>query len=327
MSARNLQLAVYTALGAALFGIILAIVHLLQVAVSSYSSSTTAGSGRSTYFSSRNSIMLLSLNGVIQAGNEGENMEHIVNNLELSKNNSNIRAVLLTINSPGGTVATTKRVYEKVLEVRKTKPVVALIGDLAASGGYYIASACTSIIASEGSTLGSIGVISVHMEVHRFLERHGVKATVIKAGRYKDIGSPFRGMTGEERRMYQSHVNEFYALFLKDVAAGRKKKLSKVRTWAEGKIFSAGKALKLGMIDGIGHRNEAITEIKKLLKTEDDLKIVEPEKNFEYYIKKYFLSTFMPSISRTVGYEKILQAPLLYLYPHTDFYRALGSLL
>ena len=106
MSARNLQLAVYTALGAALFGIILAIVHLLQVAVSSYSSSTTAGSGRSTYFSSRNSIMLLSLNGVIQAGNEGENMEHIVNNLELSKNNSNIRAVLLTINSPGGTVAT-----------------------------------------------------------------------------------------------------------------------------------------------------------------------------------------------------------------------------
>ena len=244
-----LQWSGHAALLLALFSVILAFFQI----VSNLGSAFTKSNSEYFKFASADSgVLLLSLKGPIQEGEYASGVGHLIKDLKKAKESKQVRAVLLWINSPGGTVGATKRLYEQVLELRKVKPVVALVGDLAASGGYYVAGACSRIVASQAATIGSIGVLSVHLEVHRFLRKHGIQAQTLKAGRFKDIGSPFRSMTDLERKMYQELLDEFYQLFLKDLASGRKQKLGKVKSWAEGKIFSASQALQLGMIDALG---------------------------------------------------------------------------
>ena len=288
-----------------------------------FGSPSTKGKGKYFDFGSANSgVLLLSLKGPIHEGEYPGNLGSLIESLDRAKKNKRVRGILLQINSPGGSVGASKRLYEELIESRKAKPVVALVGDLAASGAYYAASACSKIIASPASVLGSIGVLSLHVEVHRFLEKHGIRAQSLKAGRFKDMRSPFRSMTSMERKMNQELIDEFYQLFLNDLAAGRKVKLRKVKTWAEGKIFSGKRSLRLGMIDALGGREEALKEMKKLLKTEDELELIEPVKDLEFYLKKYLSASFLSS-PRSQIYEKFLESPFLYLYPQMDFFKAI----
>ena len=317
-----LEWSVYCALLLALFSVILA---FFQIGSNLGSAFTKSKSEYFDFGSAKSGVLLLSLTGPIQEGEYANSVGYLIKDLERAKESSRARAVLLWINSPGGAVGATKRLYEQVIELRKSKPVVALVGDLAASGGYYVASACSRIVASPASAIGSIGVLSVHLEVHRFLERHGIRAETLKAGRFKDIGSPFRSMTVVERKMYQELLDEFYQLFLEDLALGRKQKLRKVKSWAEGRIFSARRALQLGMIDALGGRKQALNEIKKLLKTKDELKLIEPTRDLEFYLERYLSRSFGSSASSRI-YEDILKSPLLYLYPQIDFFRAIQAL-
>ncbi len=280
-------------------------------------------------------VLLIQLNGPIYSsggpsyqGDQVTNAKSIIKSLEKAKNDPQIRGIILEINSPGGAINPTKRIYEKVLTVRKSKPIVAVVGDMAASGAYYVASACNHIVASQTAIIGSIGVLSVRFEIHQLLKRFGIKAQVIKAGRFKDIGSPFRKMRPEERKMEQNLIDEFYSLFLKDVSEGRNKPLAKIKNWVEGRIFSATQALKLTMIDSLGGTDEGLKEIKKILKTEDDLKLIEPQKDIDYYIQK-FLSTYASGFNGkgqlSQVYTNLLQMPFLYLYPQWELITLVSS--
>ncbi len=312
MTHTKLKWSVYICLIFAFLSMPLAIAHIALDSSASPRASSSLFSPLA-FQEQEEGILLLSLQGVIQEGNYYSSASNLIKQLEDARKQEHVQAILLEINSPGGSVGATKRLYEAVLQTREEKPVIALIHDLAASGAYYVASACTYIVASHGASIGSIGVISFHLEVHRFLQRHGIRARALKAGRFKDIGSPFRTMSKEEERMYQRLLDEFYQLFLKDISKGRKQSPAKVRGWADGKIFTASRALALGMLDTLGTQKEAIEHIKKILKKDQDLPIIEPSKDLEYYLGK-FLAAFSPKYAGSLE-QSFLHAPALYLYP------------
>src|SRR3990172_3473986 len=148
--------------------------------------------------------------------------EAIIDRLNEMEESSSIKAVVVRINSPGGTVAATQEIYQKLWRLRKKNiPLVASLGDVAASGGYYVASACNYIMANFGTITGSIGVIALSPNLKKLFEKLGIGMNVIKSGRYKDILSSFRDMSPEERELIQQMIDSSYRKFLKDVALAR----------------------------------------------------------------------------------------------------------
>ncbi|MDR1920473.1 MAG: signal peptide peptidase SppA [Candidatus Adiutrix sp.] len=176
---------------------------------------------------------------------------------------SNIRAVVIRVNSPGGGVAPCQEIYKAVKNMKK--PVVVSMGSIAASGGLYIAAAGDLIMANPGTITGSIGVIMQSVEVSGTMEKIGLKSQVIKSGEYKDIGSPFRAMRENERALLQKMVNEVYEQFLGDLSAGRPKLgEAAVRALADGRIYSGAEAVKLGLVDEVGGFEDAVARAAKM---------------------------------------------------------------
>ncbi len=183
---------------------------------------------------------------------------------ELEKDN-NIKAIILRINSPGGTVAATQEIYEKLWKLRKKNIIlVASMGDVAASGGYYIASACNYIVANYGTITGSIGVIAYSPNLKRLFDKFGIQMNVIKSGKYKDILSTHRDITPEERNLIQEMIDMSYNKFLKDVALGRNMNQDDIRPVADGRVMSGETALKNKLIDQLGTFEDAILKAKEL---------------------------------------------------------------
>jgi protease-4 len=167
--------------------------------------------------------------------------------------------VVLRINSPGGVVAPTQELHDAVLRLRQAgKPVVASLGSVAASGGYYVAVACDQIYANPGTLTGSIGVIIQLANFEHLLKKVGVDYVVVKAGQFKDIGNFSRRMTPEERRVLQSLLDDVHGQFIGAVAAGRGLEQGAVRGFADGRIFSGAQAKGLRMVDELGSLEEAI---------------------------------------------------------------------
>ncbi len=268
-------------------------------------------------------IALIPIQGVIsEEPGAGVNADRTVAKLKNAADEPGVRAVILAVNSPGGAVGATKKVYDQVVKLRDKKPVVAVISDIAASGGYYIASAADSIIAYEGSLVGSIGVISFHMNVASLLEKYGVRVRAFKAGRFKDASYPFRAMTPEELDMRNKLVQAAYGQFLIDVVNGRKKNvtITEVRnTWAGGRIFSGGKAKELRMIDEIAEKEPAmdlaVDMIKKKLKTTDDLPIMRPRREFLDELRGILPFSAKARAPEDRLRRHLFQSPVLYLYP------------
>lgn len=177
-----------------------------------------------------------------------------------------IKAIVLDINSPGGSVGAVQELHKVILRVRRErkKPVVALLGDMAASGGYYLAVACDKVVAHPGTLVGSIGVIFSHVEAQGLLGKLGVRAEPIKSGRLKDIGSPARPMTAEERALLQGVIDDAYGQFLSAVAQGRGATEEKLRPLADGRIFTGRQALGLGLVDQLGDSQDAVELAAKL---------------------------------------------------------------
>ena len=171
--------------------------------------------------------------------------------LERLGKKSEVKAIVLSINSPGGSVGSVQELHALLARIRTEhkKPVVAQLGDVAASGGYYLAVACDKIVAHPGTLVGSIGVIFNTMNVEGLMAKLGVKQSPIKSGKMKDIGSMSRPMTEEERALLQSVIDNAYGQFLTAVADGRKMTVETVRPFADGRIVTGEQALKLGLID------------------------------------------------------------------------------
>ncbi|MEW6095229.1 MAG: signal peptide peptidase SppA [bacterium] len=209
--------------------------------------------------------------------------EDIIRQLKKFQKDDSICAVILKMNSPGGTVAAVQEIYQQVQNLKKAKKkVVVSIGDIATSGAYYIACAADKIVANHGSLTGSIGVLMSLPNIEGFLEKVGVKFNIIKSGTHKDIGSAFRGMSEEEKSLLQGVIDNAYHQFFNVVAKNRtkieKEKLIKI---ADGRIFTGEQAKEAGLIDELGTYEEAIKLTAKLANIEGEPVIVEEERAFK----------------------------------------------
>lgn len=175
-----------------------------------------------------------------------------------------VKAVVIRIDSPGGAVAPSQEIYEEVRKLAAAKKVIVSMGSVAASGGYYIASPASRIIANPGTLTGSIGVIMEIPNIEGLLNKVGVKTEVIKSGRHKDIASAFRTMGKEERLILQDVLDDVHDQFIKAVAEGRKMLPDDVRKLADGRVFTGRQAQKIGLIDELGNIEDAIKAAARL---------------------------------------------------------------
>ncbi|MFW5807598.1 MAG: signal peptide peptidase SppA [Spirochaetota bacterium] len=188
----------------------------------------------------------------------------IVQTLDRYMNNPRIRAVVIRINSPGGSVSATQEIFQKVLELRKRNiPVIASLGDIAASGGYYIASGCDDIYANPGTLTGSIGVIIAAPSFRALFEEMGIDMNVIKSGEYKDILSSVRDLRDDERVLLQEVVDITYKQFLKDISLGRNMPIDDFEQYADGRIFTGTQAFDYGLVDYIGSFEDALNKARE----------------------------------------------------------------
>ncbi len=187
--------------------------------------------------------------------------EQIARRIEALAETKGVKAIVLDINTPGGSVGAVQEIYSRILRVKREHPglkFVALFGDVAASGGYYLASACDQIIAHPGSLTGSIGVIFEVSNMEGLFAKVGFKMDPIKSGKHKDIGSPARAMTPEERAILQALIDDAYGQFLQAVADGRHMTVAQVRPLADGRIFSGNQAAHNGLVDKLGDSHDAL---------------------------------------------------------------------
>jgi len=182
----------------------------------------------------------------------------IVEQINQFGKDDNIKAVILRIDSPGGGVASSQEIYEAVVELKKKKKVIASMGSIAASGGYMIACAADKIVANPGTLTGSISAVMHFANAEELLKKIGLKASVVKSGKYKDIGSPVREMTPEEKALLQELIDDIYDQFLDMVAKDRNIKKENLREIADGRVFTGRQAHKLGLVDYLGDMGYAV---------------------------------------------------------------------
>jgi protease-4 len=213
------------------------------------------------------SIGLIRIEGVITSGKRSPGFfvsgeagaESIVEQLESFRKDRAVRSLVIRINSPGGSAAGSQEIYREIMRLRREgKKITVSMGDVAASGGYYIASAANRIIANPATLTGSIGVITEAVDIHELLDKYGIDFTTIKSGKHKDMGSFSRPITPEERAILQSVVNDVFDQFVSDVCAGRNLPKSHVLKLADGRIYTGRQALKLKLIDRLGSLEDAL---------------------------------------------------------------------
>jgi protease IV len=185
--------------------------------------------------------------------------------LKKAEDDTQVRALIVRINSPGGTVTASDIMYREILSFkeRTRRPVVAVMMDVAASGGYYLALAADTIIAHPTTVTGSIGVIMLSVNAEGLMQKIGVAAVAIKSAEHKDMGSPFRTLTPEERAMFQSVIDDLQRQFLAKVIAHRKLTPEAARKLADGRVYTADQALAHGLVDRIGYMTDAVAAAKQ----------------------------------------------------------------
>lgn len=187
------------------------------------------------------------------------------------------RGLLVRINSPGGTVGATQEIYEALLRFREeTKvPVIASLGEVAASGGIYVAMAAERVVANAGTITGSIGVIIQARNLSQLLGKVGVEMEVVKSGAFKDTLAIFRGITAEERQMLQDLINDSHEQFVETVVRGRKLAPEKVREFADGRVMTGRQALRCGLVDELGGFAAAVEAARHLAQLTEKPHLVE----------------------------------------------------
>jgi protease-4 len=204
------------------------------------------------------------------------------------RNDGSVKAVVVRIESPGGGVSPSQELYEEVRRTVRKKPVVVSMGAVAASGGYYIASAAQKIYANPGSITGSIGVILQFTNFEELLKKIGFRMEVVKSGVYKDVGNPAREMTAEERAYLQAMIDNVHQQFVRDVAQGRRMEVEQVQELADGRIFTGEQAKALGLVDELGNLRDAIDAAAKMAGIEGEPKVVYPEKEKRSILDYFF---------------------------------------
>lgn len=221
-------------------------------------------------------IALIRIEGVILDAQE------TIGELKRFSENPSVKAIVLRIDSPGGGVVPSQEIYDAVRRVRtkNNKAVIASMGSVAASGGYYIAAATDRIVANPGTLTGSIGVIMETANVEGLLQKIGVEGVVIKSGKYKDVGSPLRKMTDEERGLMQTVMDDVHKQFIEAVAEGRSLELTDVQALADGRIFTGRQAKDAKLVDELGNLDDAIQLAADVVGIEGEPKVIEQRRRF-----------------------------------------------
>lgn len=198
------------------------------------------------------------VDGLSEYGTVGS--ESVVKLLERASEDPFIKAVVIRINSPGGSASASQEIYQAIKEFKRSgKPIVVSMGEVAASGGFYIASAADTIFASPSTLTGSIGALLAVVNLEGLMRKIGIEAEAIVSGPFKDTGSFFRGLRPEERKLLKQLINDVYEQFLKDVATGRGLPVSKIKPFADGRILTGRQAYELKLVDKLGGLQDAIS--------------------------------------------------------------------
>ncbi len=212
----------------------------------------TAFTGRGLFLPSGEKVGIIEINGVIASSRKP------IEQLLEFREDSTIKAIVLRVDSPGGGVGPSQEIHREVIKTAEVKPVVASMGAVAASGGYYVIAPAQRILANPGTITGSIGVIMEFANVRELLQKIGVESEVIKSGKHKDIGSPIRALTKEDRKILQDLIEDVHLQFVTAVSEGRGMKVEEVKTFADGRIFTGRQALELGLVDELGNLQDAV---------------------------------------------------------------------
>ena len=272
--------------GGAFFLFLVCIFALVYFTVRSQQKTTTfSGFG--------DKIAVVDLEGVIMTPKD------VVEQLRKYADDGSIKAIVLHVNSPGGGAAASEEIYREVLRIRdkKKKVIVASIETVGASGAYYVSSATNKIFADEASIVGSIGVIAQWVNYEELLKWAKLKDITIKAGEFKDTGSPTRPMTPAERTYLQGLIDNMHTQFIHSVATGRHMKDDDVRVLADGKVWTGEQALPLKLVDQIGDFRAALEDTAKSVGIKGEPTVVHPEKERKSVLDLLFgdMSEYLPS--------------------------------
>jgi protease-4 len=204
--------------------------------------------------------------GVVQVKGLITGSKKALDELRRFRKDESVKAIVVRIESPGGAVGPSQEIYREIEKTRAKKPVIASLGSVAASGGYYIAAACEKIVAAPGTLTGSIGVITQTTNVSELLALAKVQLHTFVSGPLKDTGSPTRAMRDDEKQFLQGFVAEIYRQFLRDVAKGRKLAEAKVKPHADGRVLTGEQAKAAGLVDELGNFSDALALAGKLAK-------------------------------------------------------------
>jgi protease-4 len=248
------------------------IVALVLVFFVGLSLITMAWWKKDSFWSAKDKVGVIEINGLITKSLP------TLKNLRKFSDEEHIKAIVVRIDSPGGAVGPSQEIMREIEKVRKKKKVVASLGTVAASGGYYVACAADLIMTNPGTATGSLGVIMKLVNVEDLVKKLGVDFYSLQAGDLKDLGSPFRAMTPAERAVLQNLLNDIHQQFIADIARNRKLPVEKVKNLADGSVYTGQQAKELGLVDEMGNFEDAVEKAGRLGGIKGKVETVFPEK-------------------------------------------------
>ncbi len=216
--------------------------------------------------------------GVVEVKGVLTDPQNVLKQLQRFRQKDQIKAIVLRVNSPGGAVGPAQEILRQVEKIRPHKKIVASLGTVAASGGYYVSCGADYIMANPGTLTGSIGVIMQFTNMAQLVHKLGLDLFNIKAGKFKDVGTPFREMTPEEKAYIQQLIDDVHEQFITDIAKGRKLPVDKIRPLADGRVFTGEEAKKFGLVDGFGNLDDAVEKAGRLAGITGKVEAVYPPK-------------------------------------------------
>jgi protease IV len=234
--------------------------------------------------------------GVIEIAGAIVDSALVIEQIKEFREEDNIKAIVLRIDSPGGGVGPSQEIYREIRKTSAEKKVIASMGAVAASGGYYVAAACDGIVANPGTITGSIGVIMGYTNIEALLEKIGLSPVVVKSGEFKDIGSPVRPMSEKEKQLLEQLIQTIHRQFVEDIAAGRNMETDQVREVADGRIFTGEEARTFGLVDRLGNLQDAVEWAAELGGIEGKIETVQPEKE-RLSLLRYFMESALQMLN------------------------------
>jgi protease IV len=253
--------------------------------------------------------------GVVEIQGVITESKEIIRLIKRFRENDDIKSIVIRIDSPGGVIGPSQEIYREIRKTTQEKKIVASMGSIAASGGYYIAAATDGIVANPGTITGSIGVIMAYTNFRKVLDKIGMVPVVIKSGPFKDMGSPTKDMSEEEKEVLQTFVDQAHRQFVTAIAEGRKMDIEHVKVLADGRIYTGEEAVKQGLVDRLGNLEDAIEWAGQLGGIQGTVSTVYKKKE-KFSILKYVMESTLHDLVNQITRQEIFGG---YLYtPASD---------